>query len=60
MIKKYYIYILLVSLLFPQSENEDLDAYFDLYDKIFEKFISNYVDTLDKTKLFTLNFFQEL
>ena len=49
MIKKYYIYILLVSLLIPQSKNEDLDVYFDLYDKIFEKFISNYVDTLIST-----------
>ena len=56
MIKKYYIYILLLSLLFPQSENEDLDVYFDLYDKIFEKFISNYVDTLDKAAIIKSSF----
>ena len=47
------IYILiLVSLLISQDNtNEDLDVHFDLYNQIFEKFTTNYVDSLDKTKL---------
>ena len=49
------IYILLLFLLLnPLLSNDnssELDTYFDLYDKIFETFTSNYVDTLDKTQL---------
>ena len=56
MIKKYYIYILLLNLLFPQVKNEDLDVYFNLYNKIFEKFIFNYVDTLDKAQIIKSSF----
>jgi len=49
------IYIILITFLltplFPNEENSDLDTYFNLYNKIFSTFNSNYVDTLDKTKL---------
>ena len=49
------IYILLFFLLLtPLLSNDnpsELDTYFDLYNKIFETFTSNYVDTLDKTQL---------
>ena len=50
---KIYIYILLlIASIFSQNEREeDLNVYFDLYNQIFEKFTSNYVDTLDKTQL---------
>ena len=53
-----FIYILiLVSLLIPQDKtNEDLDIYFDLYNQIFEKFTTNYVDSLDKTQLIKSSF----
>ena len=48
----YFILILFLLMpLFPNEENHELDTYFDLYNQIFETFTSNYVDTLDKTKL---------
>jgi len=53
MIKKIYFLLFLLTPLLssPNEEKEELDKYFDLYNQIFETFTSNYVDTLDKTKL---------
>ena len=52
MIKRlYYILFLLTPLLSSDEVKEGLDEYFDLYNQIFETFTTNYVDTLDKTKL---------
>ena len=53
MIKKIYFLLFLLTFLLSSSNEgkEDLDQYFDLYNQIFETFTSNYVDTLDKTKL---------
>ena len=53
MINRLYFILVLVLLipLFSNEENYELDTYFDLYNQIFETFTSNYVDTLDKTKL---------
>jgi len=55
--KYIYIPLLLLNLLFTQSQSQsqDLDTYLDLYENILEKFTSNYVDTLDKTKLIKLS-----
>ena len=52
--KSFFIIILFLGILIP-TEN-DLDEYFDLYQKIFETFTKNYVDTLDKTELIKLSF----
>jgi len=53
MIGKLYIFLILFLLgpLFSNEENSELNTYFNLYNQIFEKFTSNYVDTLDKTEL---------
>lgn len=53
MINRLYLVIIafLLTPLFSDQENSELDVYFDLYNKIFTTFNSNYVDTLDKTKL---------
>jgi len=53
MINRLYLVIIafLLTPLFSNQENSELDVYFDLYNKIFTTFNSNYVDTLDKTKL---------
>ena len=52
--KIFFVIILFLGILVP-TEN-DLDEYFDLYQKIFETFTKNYVDTLDKTELIKLSF----
>ena len=53
MINRLYLIIItfLLTPLFSNQENSELDVYFDLYNKIFTTFNSNYVDTLDKKKL---------
>ena len=51
---KLSIQTLVIVILFSstiKSNESDLDEYFDLYQKIFETFTNNYVDTLDKTEL---------
>jgi len=52
--KIFFVIILFLGILLP-TEN-DLDEYFDLYQKIFETFTKNYVDTLDKAELIKLSF----
>ena len=56
--KKYLNILFFISLIFSQENenNQDLDIYFDLYNQIFEKFTSNYVDTLNKTQLIKSSF----
>ena len=53
MIKRLFFILFLLTPLLSSSDKvkEELDEYFDLYNQIFETFTSNYVDTLDKTKL---------
>ena len=56
---KLSIQTLVIVILFSstiKSNESDLDEYFDLYQKIFETFTNNYVDTLDKTELIKLSF----
>jgi len=44
--------LMMMSLILSNESNDnDLDIYYELYDKIFETFNTNYVDSLDKTKL---------
>ena len=52
-INRIYILLLFLQLnpLLSNDNSSELDTYFDLYNKIFETFTSNYVDTLDKTQL---------
>ena len=50
----YFLIILFFTLGYSQEDNHSLDEYFELYNKIFEIFTSNYVDSLDKTELITL------
>ena len=52
---QFFVIIILFSSTIKSSENE-LDEYFGLYQKIFETFTNNYVDTLDKTELIKLSF----
>ncbi|OUX36903.1 MAG: hypothetical protein CBE33_04510 [Candidatus Pelagibacter sp. TMED273] len=52
---QFFVIIILFSSTIKSSENE-LDEYFRLYQKIFETFTNNYVDTLDKTELIKLSF----
>tara|TARA_B100002052_G_scaffold273658_1_gene276231 strand:- start:1346 stop:3184 length:1839 start_codon:yes stop_codon:yes gene_type:complete len=47
---KSLLFIVFISSIFSEEEN-NLESYFDLYDQIFNTFISNYVDTLDKTNV---------
>ena len=53
MIRRIIIFLILFLLtpLFSNEENLELDTYFDLYNQIFKTFESNYVDTLNKTEL---------
>ncbi len=52
----YFFIVLLVVPIYSQKNNDELREYFELYNKIFETFTSNYVDTLDKTKLIKASF----
>ena len=54
--KYVFISFLCFSLLLSESNNDDLDIQFNLYNQIFEQFTSNYVDTLDKTILIQSSF----
>ena len=52
----YFLLICTFNQIYSQQESNDLDVYFDLYNKIFETFTSNYVDSLDKTELIKASF----
>jgi carboxyl-terminal processing protease len=52
----YFFIVMLVVPIYSQKNNDELGEYFELYNKIFETFTSNYVDTLDKTKLIKASF----
>lgn len=52
----FFLIVLFFNQIYSQQETEDLDIYFDLYNKIFETFTSNYVDSLDKTDLIKASF----
>ena len=54
--KYVVIFFLCFSFLLSESNNDDLDIHFNLYNQIFEQFTSNYVDTLDKTILIQSSF----
>ena len=52
----YFLIALFFTPSYSQKDNHSLDEYFELYNKIFEIFTSNYVDSLDKTELIKASF----
>ena len=52
----YFLVILFFIPLYSQEKDNDLEEYFELYNKIFETFTSNYVDSLDKAELIKASF----
>ena len=52
----YFLAILFFVPLSSQEKDNDLEEYFELYNKIFETFTSNYVDSLDKAELIKASF----
>ena len=52
----YFLVVLFFVPLSSQEKNNDLEEYFELYNKIFETFTSNYVDSLDKAELIKASF----
>ncbi len=52
----YFLVILFFIPIYSQEDDSSLDEYFELYNKIFETFTSNYVDSLDKTELIKASF----
>lgn len=52
----YFLVVLFFIPIYSQQDNDVLDEYFELYNKIFDIFTSNYVDSLDKTELIKSSF----
>ena len=52
----YFLVVIFFASVYSQQDDDSLDKYFELYNKIFETFTSNYVDSLDKTELIKASF----
>ena len=52
----YFLVVIFFASVYSQKDDDSLEKYFELYNKIFETFTSNYVDSLDKTELIKASF----
>ncbi len=52
----YFLVILFFIPIYSQEKDDSLKEYFELYNKIFETFTSNYVDSLNKAELIKASF----